>query len=264
MARLLHGSSWFDELGPVSFYESEFERFILAKSDLMFPDYHVVDFKPLVYSEYGSGRPDLALVEKSYREWWVVEVELGGHSLDAHVVPQVRILSSAVYGEPEAHLLCASHADLVRGKILDMMKGNQPKVLVLVNVDAPNWVEPLRRHDAQLAVVQVFRSDMNEHIVRVDGLPIGQLSFISECYFDPLLPRFLVVESPAVLGVGPGEKVQVQSAGCISEWRRVDSSDKVWLSPLGKTPVAQDQRYRLSRARDGVLTLEAWSGRTRR
>jgi hypothetical protein len=39
-------------------------------------------------SEYGSKKPDLALIDRDYRAWWVVEVELAHHSLHHHVLPE--------------------------------------------------------------------------------------------------------------------------------------------------------------------------------
>ena len=46
----------------------------------------------------GIKKPDLALVANDLSHWFVVEVELLSHSLDGHVLPQMRCLK---YGEPQ-------------------------------------------------------------------------------------------------------------------------------------------------------------------
>ena len=40
----------------------------------------------------------------------------------------------------------------------DMIKGAQPRVLVVVNHSVPSWIEPIRRLDGIVTVVEVFRS----------------------------------------------------------------------------------------------------------
>ena len=94
MARFLLGDEWFDQLSSTALYESEYERLLLSNARALFPDYHVVEFKPIIQSEYGTAKPDLALVDRDLRLWWVVEVELAHHSLKGHVLPQVEILTS--------------------------------------------------------------------------------------------------------------------------------------------------------------------------
>jgi hypothetical protein len=112
MARILLDSQWFDSLNSSALYEVEFERIVQQKSGLLFPGFHCVPFKKTVYSEDDAARPDYALVEADYREWWVVEMELSYHSLEGHVLPQVNTLSRARYGDEEADYLAAHSESL--------------------------------------------------------------------------------------------------------------------------------------------------------
>ena len=160
MARVLFNEVVFEELAPGSLLEAEFEGIVIDKGSAIFPGFYVVPFKRAVYSEDDCAKPDLALIEKNYRIWWVAEVELCNHSLEGHVLPQVRTLSRASYGEDEGKALCQKCPLLDQGRICDMLKGKQPRVLVIVDSERKDWVMPLRRHDAELVVLQIYSFDI--------------------------------------------------------------------------------------------------------
>jgi hypothetical protein len=88
MARVLLKDAFFEELAPGSMLETDFESIVINQGRLIFPDFFVIPFKATVSSDDDSAKPDLALIERSYREWWVVEVELGNHSFEGHVLPR--------------------------------------------------------------------------------------------------------------------------------------------------------------------------------
>lgn len=256
MARLLSRESWFDELSAGSMYEVDFERLILSKADALFPDFHTVPFKSMILSDEDAAKPDFALVDKHYGDWWVVEVELGHHSLGKHVLPQVRTLSRGHYGQELAVDLCANCPYLEKPRIIDMLKGKQPNVLVIVNTQEKDWVVPVESYSAQVAFLGVFRSDKNEHILVADGTwPTGRPEYASECYLDNLLPRLLVVDSPSALGMALGERAKILFQNYATEWERIDGQDRVWLAPVGLNPLHPRVVYQLSKRRDGSRIL---------
>ena len=136
--RILLGDEWFEELASTSLYEAEFESLLFQEASRIFPEYYCVPFKTIVISDDGDAKADFVLIHKTYRRWWVVEAEMGHHSLSGHVLPQVRSLSRASYTAAEAHYLCDEEPSLDRERILEMIKGEQPRVLVVVNV--PVWL----------------------------------------------------------------------------------------------------------------------------
>jgi len=254
MARILSQGEWFEQIASTAIYESEFESIVTAYGDALYPEYYVVPFKTTVYADDAAAKADLALIEKNYREWWVAEVEMGHHSLESHVLPQVRTLSRAVYGEEEVRRLASKCPALDIARLVDMTKGTQPKVIVIVNTPRPTWGPILKRYDALLAVFEIFRSQKNEFVFRLNGeQPTCAPNLLSGCMFDPLLPRFLMVNSPAALNVAPRAKVSIFHHGQITEWERIDSSDKVWLSPVGPNPLSPNMRYDILRLPNGDL-----------
>ena len=228
MARFLLGDEWFDQLSSTSLYESEYERLLLSNTGALFPDYHVVEFKPIIQSEYGTAKPDLALVDRELRLWWVVEVELAHHSLKGHVLPQVEILTSGHYGASEAELLSQSIPELDTEVASDLVKGAQPPVLVIVNQARPGWHEAIAQFGASLMIAEVFRSGRNAHAIRANGTyPTIAGDFVSDCTLDRSLPGLLVVQSPARLDAPQGARLEIEIAGTITEWTRFDVQDKV-------------------------------------
>ena len=256
--RLLLSEEWFEAVSSEGQYESEFESVILSRASSLFPQFIVVPFKTPVESEDGRKIPDLALVDLSYRHWWVVEVEMAHHSLRGHVIPQVEVFARGRYGEEHANHLANSRADLDKSALQDMMRGAQPRVAVVVNRSVPEWVEPIHRLDAILTVVEVFRSSRNQHILRVNGdYPEAAGSQIAtRCRLDGTLPNLLQVDSPAALGVAAGEQIHLEYNGGLTAWSRLDISDRVWLVTRGRNPLRANHEYVIWRDSDGRLVIE--------
>ena len=258
MARLLLGDEWFDQLSSTALYENEYERLLLSNSRALFPDYHVVKFKPIIQSEHGSARPDLALVDRGLRLWWVVEIELAHHELKGHVLPQAEILTSGHYGANEAQLLDLAIPELDSQTASDIVKGTQPQLLVIVNQTRPGWHDAIAQLGGSLMIAEVFRSGKNVHAIRANGTyPTIAGNFLSDCAVDRSLPGLLVVRSPARLDAPQGAHLEIEIAGTITEWRRFDVQDKVWLKPHGANPLEGfEGPFRLSRSEDNRLLLE--------
>ena len=257
MARILIDGQWYEEIALASLYETEVEELLLSQSSFLYPGYFTIPFKVIVSSEDGSAKPDFALVDKAYREWWVVEVEMAHHSLAGHVLPQVRTLSRAAYGREQAMHLCRQCASADLGQVVDMMKGKQPRVLIVVNSPRPDWQKDLSAYDASMAVFEIFRSDRNHHIFRVNGeQPQALVGIVSLCSLDPILPRLLKVDSPACLGIKHNERVSIRYGNTVCEWDRTDTKTDVWLSPVSANPLSPKVRYELVRRDDGSLEIK--------
>ena len=110
----------------------------------------------------------------------------------------------------------------------------------------PIGLKPIHRLDAIITVVEIFRSGRNQHILRVNGdYPEGEDAHIASlCRLDGTLPSLLQVDSPAALGVAAGEQLDIEFNGGLTNWSRLDTSDRVWLLPLGRKP---------SRGEPGIL-----------
>ena len=255
--RLLLSGEWFDAVSSEGQYESDFESIILSRASSLFPQFHVVPFRIPVESEEGRRIPDLALVDSLYRFWWVVEVEMAHHSLHGHVIPQVEVFARGKYGDEHADHLAAIRKELHRDALRDMIMSAQPRVLVLVNRNVPHWIEAIHRLDGIVTIVEIFRSERNQHILRINGdYPEAEETHIASlCRLEKTLPNLLQVDSPAALGVAPGERIAIEFNGGLTSWSRLDTLDKVWLVPSGRNPLVTNQEYLIMKDADSRLIL---------
>ncbi len=255
MARIFFKGEWFEEISPASIYEDDFERLVTQHAGSLYPQFVAVPFKTQVESESGPAKPDMALVSLAYDEWWVVEVELAHHSLNGHVLPQVRRLATATYGMLEAKFLCGRTTALDINRVEQMMKGRQPRVLVIVNAPCPEWVTPLSRWDSCVAIVQIYMSERNQVVLRVNGEhPAAKVEQTAECFFEPPL-SLLIVDTPVLVPKTKDERVRIFYENKLTEWRRIETQDRVLLAPMAANPLNIKRKYKLVREGDGALRI---------
>lgn len=257
MARVLIDGEWCEEITQ-ALSEGDFEAIVVEQADSVYPDHHVVPFKKTVESDEGTVKADLALIHKHYREWWVVEVEMAHHSFDSHVLPQVRKLTSADYGTPEATYLCGKAPILDAVRTSDLVRGTLPRVLVIVNTPRPDWVNDLARYNAELAVFEVFRSGADKQLFRVNGYRLEQIvTVIAPCSLHPVMPTLLVVESPNNFVTSQSGKVNITHRGLVSEWHLLSvNNNEVWLYPLSaRNRLLSNTRYELVQLSDGSFEI---------
>lgn len=255
MPRLYHKGEWFDEISPSALAETEFESLLVQNAEVIRADSIIVPFKKTVYSSESSARADLAIISNDYRHWVVVEVELATHGLYGHVIPQIRTLREAAYTQECVDYIHNKCPTLDHAKLGQMMLGDPPDVLVLVNKPNAEWQKEVRRYGAHMMVFEIFRSIDNRHIFVIDGEPprLAQ-SFLSELSFG-LLPRCLTVSSPAALPVAPGETFAVEINEQLTYWERFQTATGVYLSPVGLMPISPGQKYALFRSENGRYAI---------
>lgn len=238
MARLLIDGEWHESLASTAYYEAEYERLIQEQAGTLYPGYRLVPFKTTVASDTGTAKPDFALVSETYRGWLVVEVELAHHPLAGHVLPQIEVLATATYGDAEAAYLSAQAPDLDAQKLRELMRGAQPRVLVIVNGLPATWAPALARFNTLLNSVEVYRSGRNHHVLRMEGDgPEQHLEIVSRCRIDPYIPRLLLLDSPAAIEFDEDGRIKLEWNGSETTWSRVQSKDSTWLNPIQSNPL---------------------------
>ena len=259
MPKLFHKGEWFYELSPTAFLETEFERLLVQNSEVIQLGSWIIPYKRTVYDGEDSARADLAIVSNDYREWVVVEVEMNRHSLQGHVIPQVRTLRGAAYSSEDAAYLATKNQALDAEKLDEMMKGLPPDILVIVNKPDDEWKRELRRYGVQMMVFEIFRSKMNRYVFSIDGdLPHLARNIITQLEFDPLLPRFLIVASPAALEFKNGECIPIFFEDQMMEWERIDSQNSCYITPLGRMPLSKGQKYALIKVESGEYMIRSF------
>lgn len=231
MPRVVYREVTFERISSRSWYERDFENLVSQRVDRIFPRWTCVPFTASVFADDGTEkRPDLALIDEQYREWWVVEVELEHHSLYSHVIPQVEVFASGRYTEYHARWLAERNSALDVSRLTEMMLGQPPGVLVVVDSPHTDWREPLAAVGAELAIAEPFKDDNGEILLRVNGLqpePPGEI--LTLCARQPHIRRLWKVASPAALPRLEDDAYSIEHDGIITEWSVVRVSNAVML-----------------------------------
>lgn len=256
MARILINKNWYEQVEPSTFSEGELEDRIIVHAPSVYPEYHVIPFKLTIESDYGKARADLAFIATNYEEWRVVEVEMGHHSFGTHVENQIRCLADGVYDKRVVEYLCNKDRSLEYDRMMPLITGKQPQVLVIVNEPKPEWIKPLAQYNAILAIFELFRADDETEIFRVNGeYPTLYVDTISRCSPHQFAQRFLQVHDPERLNLPLGSKIRIRYNNCMTEWVRLDAEGQVLLKPVSNNPLRASREYDLFRQSDNSLVL---------
>jgi hypothetical protein len=255
MSRARYSKDWFYLLSDNALFETEFENLVVQHAEMLRSDAIVVPFKEIIEADgLPSRRADLALVDLRYRFWWVIEVELIGHALEGHVLPQVQTFVEGRYGVSHAAALLRGSAELDETRLRTMMMGEQPRVVVISNRHDPHWDRSITNAGASLAVLKVFRSDQNRDIFVIDGnLP----DHVGDCLSDIIavrgLPSMFRIVSPGALPQPCENKFLIQVDGRTTTWSLMETAKDWFLSPVDVRLTGLS--YSLYADDDGVLTL---------
>lgn len=264
MARLLLGYDWFESIRSQSWRESDYEAVVLNHAPSLFPAWRCVPFNETVVGEDGTRKkPDLALVDHDYRQWWVVEIELAHHDLYGHVIPQVDAFRTGDYGSAHAQALHARVPDLDLRRLEAMVLGEPPNVLVVVDSPGTNWRAPLLERRVSLAIVEPFRGQGPTMAVRLNGdQPEPHPTILTRCSRSGSIRRLWKVHSPAALP--PGEVVlAIEYQGIEARWSVVRLHDAIMLKAERGDLLADATAVDLVRRDDGGLAFRQVSTSTR-
>lgn len=237
----------YSELSVTALSEAEFESILLRHAAMIAPECFVVPFKCDVTDGQERRRADLAAISKDYSHWSVIEVEMWGHDLWGHVLPQIGVLRDGVYGTTHVNYLLGKMPALDREGLIDLMKGDPPDVVVMVNQRDDDWSREIRIARCRLSVFEMYRSALDEYAFVLDGPLLSQASnLVSRLTCGlPGLARFLKVGSPGKLGIKSGERITANANGVLIEMERFDAADTCYLKVVGPVTLKPGVEYRL-------------------
>lgn len=261
MDKLLVPKDWFEAIDSDSYFEVDFEGRLRANASELFPDWFFVPFKTTVTARdtgYGNKKPDFALIDRAYRQWWVVEAEISSHSLNDHVLPQAVVFSLGQYNNHHVQHLCKADPNLDRDKLSPLVLNVTPGVLVVVNDEVPGWAPILHRHSVDLCVVKPYRDNLGNSAYLVRGrLPRPHSTLLTYCRRADGLPRALLVENHHAVPFENGASVELLGpTGRPASWRFFLAGDRAYLMSTRAFPFAEDDvDFELHRPSDGTITI---------
>lgn len=252
VARLGEDNELFVVQDPDACNEATFEVAVVEALTTVYRRYRCIKFTGTFEFDGGRHRPDLALVAEDFSHWFVIEVELIAHSLQDHVLPQVRAFC---YGDPEPDCASAMARDLGidLGRAETLIKYVPRAVVVVANRWGEHWLPVLRSHGVQMLVVTRFQATSGARALEVDGalqvfaenLGFGRYSAADRSLIFAQTTRI------------PRGLVQLEDeGGALASWQAVESGTQLWVTKEFGEPAIPDGAYaRVLRAIDGKLAL---------
>jgi len=160
----------FDKADPTGGLEAEFEAVALRILARLYPSCYVFKFKPLVQENGLYWRPDLAIVDKECRYWFVVEVEIATHSLERHVLPQVRAFRDGDYESDLCAAAIAASTGLAHDEAATLIRYVPRYVAVVSNHEDVIWASSLAQENIQYLSVVSYERPVGPPAYLVTGL----------------------------------------------------------------------------------------------
>lgn len=257
MKRLLTGEcnehNIFHLVDPTGFLEIDFEAEVVKALTCLLPDYWCGVFAGTFLLEGERRSADLALIHRSLSHWFVVEVELAGHSLRQHVLPQVRCFR---YGDPEpscvSSLLTAFNT-LTREQATALLKYVPRYVAVVANMSDPEWETSLRALDVQLLTVSIYRDRSGRSAHEVSGRLVAHTESLGFARFSEI-DKCLRINKGCGLPIGTVQIVD--QFGNLASWTIREGSGVLWISKdRGPTLLEHEGYVQIIRTFDGRISL---------
>lgn len=263
MRSLLIGECKFDNVyqlvDPSEFLEIDFEAEVIKALTCLFPQYACGIFAGSFVRDLERHSADLALIHRTLSHWFVVEVELASHSLEHHVIPQVR---SFLYGEPEASCvisLCRAFPEMSREQALSILRHVPRSVAVISNVFDPMWHPALCALGVQMLSLSVFRNHEGRIAYEMDG----QLTVVSESLG---FARFSAVDNairlPRSCGLSLGPLRVEDEYGAVGLWTVREDGANVWITKdRGRALIDNGEQVQVLRTLEGRVCFRLSSRR---
>jgi hypothetical protein len=232
--------------------ETEFEYFAAQALTCAYPQYTCVTFGGGFAFEGNISRPDLALVANDFSHWFLIEVELITHSLNLHVLPQLRAFR---YGEAQRDCapILAQRLGIAESRAQTLVHHVPRTVAALLNKRSDEWLFALRALDVQLLIVSVYDSVQGQVAFEIEGVLERSKENIGFGQYSAT-DRSLRFHRGAAL---PQGRVQIaDSDGAPSWWIISIAPEAIWITKeTGSLDVADGAFVQMIRTVDGRLSL---------
>ena len=130
-------------------------------------DAQVFKFNLLLTSSFDDARADLMVIANDYSYYGIIEVEISNHSLERHVLPQMKSIMSCdlskipyqIYDNLKKN---NKNFSLDRDKIIEMIANTDSRFFVVTEEFIPSWEFELAKVNIEYSAISVFRDKENE------------------------------------------------------------------------------------------------------
>lgn len=248
-----HDGNIFSLVDPATFLETDFEAEVVRALTCLEPNYWCGVFAGTFVLQGERRSSDLALIHKSLSHWFVVEVELAGHSLEHHILPQVRCFR---YGEPEQSCvtsLTRAFGAITREQASALLSYVPRYVAVVGNLPDPEWSAALHAVDVQHLTVSIYRDRSGGLAHEVEGRLVASVESLGFAWYSEIDKCMRISNG---CGLPKGQVQIVDQFGNAGTWTVREQSGVFWISKdQGPTLLRHDCYVQLTRTWDGRIAI---------
>jgi hypothetical protein len=189
---------------PSTISEKEFREIVIDAFANVFHEYIIFPFSYDFLYNFKTLRPDIALVKKDLSHWFIGEIEIYGHSLKRHILPQVDCFK---YGQisKNAYKAIAKYMSINSARAKTFIQCIPRQILLVTNYNDREWGLECARRMISLIQIEIFFSQRTKDIVTqiYGGLYYSSVSL----GFGVAFPAEKAVKLSSQIKISEGRKV---------------------------------------------------------
>ena len=232
--------------------EPDFEYKVAKALMCVYPDYKCIVFNGGFRFYDAVSRPDLALIAKDYSHWFIIEVELISHSLNRHVLPQIRAFQ---YGtpEPDCVTVLARETGLPESQVRTFLNVVPRSVAVIANKRSRDWEIALDSHQVQYLAVSAYKSSNGVEAIEIDGRLSVQKEHLG---YGTFFTTARSLRFPKTVNLPDGEVMIDDVQGVSAIWFISRDTQYAWITRRIGTPDLQNEAtIQLIREHGGRISI---------
>jgi len=152
---------------PGALYESNVQVLIERNISAIFPDYFGKIMDPYFRTAGGDVQPDLVLIRRDYKGWMLVEVEVEGHSAQAHILPQLSKLARARSNDSVLKLIIESFSNDHKVEELESAISYKPEVTLIMHGTSEDFQNKLNELAVYSLDIEIHSYPPGEYVLEV-------------------------------------------------------------------------------------------------
>ena len=265
MARLLLNTdaSVYHELHSVAYYnEKDVEDRIFENAKVVFKDYFLIPYRYDVIYQGTKKRPDCILIEKNYKSWWIVEIELSSDDFD-HVKSQLEVFANAdmngytVSRNVNKQKSLPDLQGLDISAVRDMVSDVRQRVMVIIDKINPAWDSDLQNLGVEVCIFETYMNGQGDAAFRLEGSYPYIVEEQAHCRRHPSIKSAYQLTNIHFFGVTVDE-VEISYNDRLTKWTIQRKKKEILIHYAGgnTNPLLHKDGYVISKDTNGQFHLK--------
>ncbi len=231
----------YEYISPGALYETSVQALVERHIPSLWPGYWGVRLEPLFETSGGDVQPDLVLVNRRHGSWAVVEVELEGHSVKSHVLPQLSKLCRARGDERLAQQLIERGLSQMSLERLSEIVVQRPNVFLVTHGSTLAYSAKLADLGVEALDIDIHAHPPNDYVLEVRDRTsrFVALECVARRSVRSLTPYLWTVVGELPASVLARSHVRVEVDSLAANWTLRVASDGIILRQPTDLPLGQ-------------------------